>query len=55
MSDRECRLGENVQISERKEKKWRRGWKEERKEGGNKRRKERSEERDKRVTKRSVY
>ena len=54
MSDRECRLGENGQISERKEKQWRGGWKEEKKEGGNKRRKARSEERDKRVTKRSV-
>jgi len=55
MSDRECRLWENGQISERKEKQWRGGWKEERKEGGNKRRKAWSEERDKRVTKRSVY
>ena len=54
MSDRECRLGENGQISERKEKQWRGGWKEEKKGGGNKRRKARSEERDKRVTKRSA-
>lgn len=51
MSDRECRLGENSQISERKEKQWRGGWKEEGKEGGNKRMKARNEERDKRVTK----